>query len=161
FLIACGPDGNRPDWTRRFFTKLRATAPFSTHCHTRLHGLAAHYYCGTAGTATRYSVDQWYELLDRAARIEDLILTQRAVMDGFAPQRKAGLLMEEGGTWHPLPPGRHPLHLWQQNTLRDALVAAITLDTFHRHADKLVMANIAQMVNVLQAMVLTEGDRMV
>jgi alpha-N-arabinofuranosidase len=161
FLIACGPDGNRPDWTRRFFAKLLSTGPFSTHCHTRLHGLAAHYYCGTAGTATQHSVDQWYELLERAARIEDLILTQRAVMDEFDPQRKVGLLIDEWGTWHPPTPGRHPLHLWQQNTLRDALVAAITLDTFHRHADKLVMANIAQMVNVLQAMVLTEGDRMV
>jgi alpha-N-arabinofuranosidase len=162
FLIACGPDGNRAEWTRRFFGKLLSTAPFSNYSHTRIHGFAAHYYCGTAGaSATEYTVDQWYELLEKASRMEELIVTQRRVLDEFDPQRAVGLVVDEWGTWHPPTPGRHPSHLWQQNTLRDALVAAITLDTFHRHADKVVMANIAQMLNVLQAMVLTEGDRMV
>jgi alpha-N-arabinofuranosidase len=143
------------------FSRLRATAPFSDHPHTRIHGLAAHYYCGTAGaSATEYSADQWYELLEKASRMEELIIAQRRVMDEFDPGRAVGLVVDEWGTWHPPTPGRHPSHLWQQNTLRDALVAAITLDTFHRHADQVVMANIAQMVNVLQAMVLTEGERM-
>ncbi len=160
YLIACGPDGNRPEWTRRFFTKLQSALPFSDHCHLRIHGLAAHYYCGTAGTATEFSVDQWYELLEKAARIEMLITEQRALMDQFDPERKIGLIIDEWGTWHPPTPGRNPSHLWQQNTLRDALVAAITLDTFNRHADKVAMANIAQMVNVLQAMILTDGDKM-
>ncbi len=81
-------------------------------------------------------------------------------MDEFDPQRKIGLLIDEWGTWHFPTPGRNPAHLWQQNALRDALAAAITLDTFHRHADQLVMANIAQLTNVLQAMVHTEGDKM-
>jgi alpha-N-arabinofuranosidase len=157
-LIACGPDGNRPEWTRRFFTKLLSSGPFSTHCHTRLHAFAAHYYCGTAGTATEYTANQWYELLERAAAIEELILTQRKAMDEFDPNRKIDLVIDEWGTWHPPTPGASML--WQQNTLRDALVAAITLDTFNRHADKVAMANIAQIVNVLQAMILTDGDRM-
>lgn len=160
FLIACGPDGNRIEWTRRFLEKLLRGEKFSTHCHTRIHGLAAHYYCGTAGTATDFTVDQWYELLEKAASIEQLIIDQRAAMDEFDPHRKIGLIIDEWGTWHPPTPGRNPLHLWQQSTMRDALVAAITLDTFHRHADKLVMANVAQLVNVLQSLVLTEGEKM-
>lgn len=155
FLIACGPDGNNPDWTRRFLSKLGPPRG-----SLRLHGYAAHYYCGTAGTATEYSIPEWYELLEKATRVEPLILEQRALLDDVDPDRKIGLILDEWGTWHPPTPGRHPQHLWQQNTLRDALVAALTLDTFNRHADKIVMANIAQMVNVLQALILTDGPRM-
>jgi alpha-N-arabinofuranosidase len=159
FLIAVGPDGNKPEWTRRFLQKL---AGADRRFNFRLHGLGAHYYCGTAGpSATEYSPNEWYELLAKAAGVEDLIVQQRATMDEFDPERKVGLILDEWGTWHLPTPGRNPAHLWQQNTLRDALVAAVTLDTFHRHADKVVMANIAQMVNVLQAMVLTEGERMI
>jgi alpha-N-arabinofuranosidase len=158
YLIACGPDGNKPDWTRRFFKNL---AGADTRFNCRIHGFAAHYYCGTAGTATEYSTDQWYELLHKAAGVEQLICEQRAILDEFDPQRKIGLILDEWGTWHPPTPGRNPQHLWQQNTLRDALVAAITLDTFNRNADKLVMANIAQAVNVLQALFLTEEEKLV
>jgi alpha-N-arabinofuranosidase len=159
FLIACGPDAGsaRPnlhaDWTRKFFQKLGS--------YQRIHGFAAHYYCGTAGTATSYTTDQWYELIERASRIENVITTHRAIMDEFDPQRKIGLLVDEWGTWHPPTPGRNPVHYWQQSTLRDALVAAITLNTFNNHADVLVMCNIAQTVNVLQAMCLTDGDKMI
>jgi alpha-N-arabinofuranosidase len=158
FLIACGPDGNKPEWTRRFFEKLAGADPRFGH---RLHGFAAHYYCGTAGTATEYSTDQWYELLHKAAGVEALILDQRALLDEFDPERKIGLILDEWGTWHPPTPGRNPSHLWQQNSLRDALVAAVTLDTFNRHADKLVMANLAQAVNVLQALFLTQEEKLV
>ena len=154
FLIACGPDGNDANWTTRFFQKLGAFPHISA--------FAAHYYCGTAGaSAVEYDVDQWYELLEKAARIETLIIDQRALLDRFDPQRRIGLMVDEWGTWHAPTPGRNPAHLWQQNTLRDALAAAITLDAFNRNADKLVMANIAQTVNVLQAMILTEGEKMI
>jgi alpha-N-arabinofuranosidase len=151
FLIACGPNGNDPEWTRRFFTALRG--------RRRIHGWAAHYYCGTAGTATEYTDDQWYELLEKAARVERLVVQQRAILDGFDPERKIGLIVDEWGTWHPPTPGRNPAFLWQQNTLRDALVAALSLDIFNRHADKVRMSNIAQTVNVLQALVLTEEGK--
>lgn len=157
YLIACGPGGNNAEWTRRFFSKLRLPGP--SGIWARIHGFAAHYYCGTAGTATEYTDDQWYELLCRSLRMEPLIQEQRAVMDEFDPEHKIGLVVDEWGTWHPPTSGRHPDHLWQQNTLRDALVAALTLDIFNRNADRVVMANIAQTVNVLQAMVLTEGER--
>jgi len=154
FLIACGPDGNNANWTRQFFTKLGR--------FPHIAGFAAHYYCGTAGpSATEFDVNQWYELLEKSTRIEKLINDQRSLMDEFDPEQKIGLIIDEWGTWHLPTAGRNPAHLWQQNTLRDALVAALTLDIFNRNADKLVMANIAQTVNVLQAMILTQGDKMV
>ena len=154
FLIACGPDGNDANWTTRFFQKL-GTFP-------HISAFAAHYYCGTAGpSAIEYDVDQWYELLEKASRMEALIIDQRALLDRFDPQRKIGLMVDEWGTWHAPTRGRNPAHLWQQNTLRDALAAAVTLDAFNRNADKLVMANIAQTVNVLQAMILTQGEKMI
>lgn len=157
FLIACGPDSGRPgyhaNWTRRFFEKLGK--------FNRIHGLAAHYYCGTAGEPASFTTDQWYELLASASRMNDVITTHRAVMDEFDPQRKIGLLVDEWGAWHRPTPGRNPLHYWQPNTLRDALVAAITLNIFNNHADKLVMCNIAQTVNVLQALCHTDGEKLV
>jgi alpha-N-arabinofuranosidase len=152
YLIACGPARNNTDWTHRFFEKLGQ--------RRRIHAFAAHYYCGTAGTATEYSVEQWYQLIHRASLIENLVVQQRAIMDGYDPERRIGLIVDEWGTWHPPAPGRERQFLWQQNTLRDALVAALTLDIFNRHADKVVMGNIAQTINVLQAMILTEGDKM-
>jgi alpha-N-arabinofuranosidase len=159
YLIACGPDGNNPDWTRRFLTTYFAT-PQQVYGGGRLGAIAAHYYCGTAGpSATEYNSTQWYELLDKALRIEDLIRTQRATIDSFDPGGRIGLVIDEWGTWHLPTPGATPL--WQQSTLRDALAAALTLDAFHRHAEKLVMCNLAQLVNVLQSLVLTSGDRMV
>jgi alpha-N-arabinofuranosidase len=160
-LIACGPGGHDLDWTRRFFARLYE-APRFRRSH-RIHGYAPHYYTNNrdhgAGTATEYNDAQWYELLHRAQVMETLVVEQRAAMDEFDPERRIGLIVDEWGTWHPPTPGRNPRFLWQQNTLRDALVAALTLDIFNRHADTVVMANIAQTVNVLQALILTEGDR--
>jgi alpha-N-arabinofuranosidase len=159
YLIACGPDGNNTDWTRSFFKTLGQPNP---RWNARIHAFAAHYYAGTAGpSATDYSADQWYELLHKAAAVEQLILDQRAAMDEFDPHRQIDLIIDEWGTWHAPTPGRDPNHLWQQNTLRDALVAAITLNTFNRHADKLAMANLAQAVNVLQSLFLTEDEKLV
>jgi alpha-L-arabinofuranosidase len=154
-LVAVGPPGNDLDWTRRLLKSLG-----KPKWDWRIHGLSAHYYCWTAGTATQYTVDQWYQLLEQATRVEQLIVEQRAAMDEFDPERKIALILDEWGTWHPPTPGRNKNHLWQQNTIRDALVAAMSLDIFHRHADKIYMANIAQIVNVLQAMILTDLDRM-
>jgi alpha-N-arabinofuranosidase len=92
--------------------------------------------------------------------MEPLVVQQRAAMDTWDAQRRIGLIVDEWGTWHPVEEGTNPAFLYQQNTLRDAMVAATTLDIFNRHADKVVMSNIAQMVNVLQAMVLTEDEKM-
>jgi alpha-N-arabinofuranosidase len=152
FVIACGPSGNDIEWTDRFFRKLKKDF-WEFH---NIDGFAAHYYCGTAGTATEYNTDEWYQLIDRGLKMEALVIQQRAAMDAYDPSRRIGLVVDEWGTWHPVEPGTDPAFLYQQNSLRDALVAATTLDIFNRHADKVVMANSAQTVNVLQAMVLTE-----
>jgi alpha-L-arabinofuranosidase len=154
FVIACGPPGNDVEWTNRFFRKLNKDY-WEFH---NIHGYAAHYYCGTAGNATQYTTDQWYQLIAQGLRMEALVVQQRAAMDAYDPQRRIGLIVDEWGTWHPVEAGTNPAFLYQQNSLRDGLVAATTLDIFNRHADKVVMANIAQMVNVLQAMVLTQGE---
>lgn len=156
FVIACGPAGNDVEWTNRFFRKLYK----DYWAFNNIDGFAAHYYCGTAGTATEYNEEEWYRLLERGLKMEDLVVQQRAAMDAFDPARKIGLIVDEWGTWHPVEKGTNPAFLYQQNTLRDAIVAANTLDIFNRHADKVVMANIAQTINVLQAMILTEGERM-
>ena len=153
YLVACGPNRNDLDWTRRFMAKAGGG-------DWAMHGYSAHYYAGTAGTATEFAADQWYHLLHSATGVEQLVVDQRAALDAFPRGKAVGLILDEWGTWHPPVTGRPGNHLWQQNTLRDALVAALSLDLFHRHADKLVMANIAQVANVLQAMVLTDGDRM-
>jgi alpha-N-arabinofuranosidase len=121
-------------------------------------GFAAHYYCRTAGTATEYTDDQWLELLARAYAIEGVILGTRALMDEHDPERKIPLLMDEWGAWHPVETGYPSRGLYQQNTVRDACVAALTLDRFHAHADKLFMANIAQLINVLQALLLVDEE---
>jgi alpha-L-arabinofuranosidase len=156
YAIACGPAGNDVEWTNRFFRKLYK----DYWGYENIHGYAAHYYCGTAGNATSYTEEEWYRLIYQGLQMEPLVIQQRAAMDAFDPQRKIGLVVDEWGTWHPVEPGTNPAFLFQQNTLRDAVVAATTLDIFNRHADKVVMANIAQTVNVLQAMVLTQGERM-
>lgn len=157
-LIACGPAGNDVRWTTRFFEKLRN----DYWNFENIQAFAAHYYCGTAGNATEYTENEWYRLLGSAIKIEQLVLDQRSAMDAYDPQHRIGLIIDEWGTWHPVEPGTNPSFLYQQNTMRDALVAALSLDVFNRHADKVVMSNIAQTVNVLQAMVLTEenGTRM-
>lgn len=157
--IACGPAGDNEAWTRGFFETM-AGGDQSFSRMNLVEGFAMHYYCGTAGTATEYTEDQWYELLWRALQIESMVLGQRAIMDGFDPHRRIGLIVDEWGTWHPTMEGTNPRFLRQQNTIRDAMVAALTLDVFNRHSDIVVMSNIAQMVNVLQCMVLTDGPEM-
>jgi alpha-N-arabinofuranosidase len=155
-VIACGSPGNDVDWTDRFFRKL-----FKDYWEfNNIHGFAAHYYCGTAGSATEYTENQWYQLLANALKMEPLVVQQRAAMDAWDPARKIGLIVDEWGAWHPVEKGTNPSFLYQQSTIRDGLVAATTLDIFNRHADKVVMANIAQLINVLQAVALTEENQM-
>jgi alpha-N-arabinofuranosidase len=152
--IACGPNGWDWDWTEGVLSQL--------HKRDRLHmvqGFAAHYYCGTAGTATEYTNDQWLELLAKAAAVEGIITGHRALMDEFDPERKIPLFLDEWGAWHPVEKGKPGGGLYQQNTVRDACVAALSLDVFHNHCDKLFMTNIAQLINVLQALLLVENDR--
>ncbi|HTE21363.1 MAG TPA: alpha-L-arabinofuranosidase C-terminal domain-containing protein, partial [Armatimonadota bacterium] len=154
--IACGQNNADWDWTRRFFEHMRR------HYGNRLRmvqGYAAHYYCGTAGSATNYTDAQWLELLAKAYAIEGVISGCRSLMDEYDPERRIRLLFDEWGAWHPVEEGKPTRGLYQQNTMRDACVAALTMDLFHNHCEKLFMANIAQLINVLQAVLLVEEDR--
>jgi alpha-N-arabinofuranosidase len=156
YLIAAGPDGNNLDWTRRFFKK------WTDFTRAPISGWAPHYYCGTTGHALKFTDDQWYEQLDKANRMEKLITDQWAVLGEFDREHKVKLIVDEWGCWHPPGTEINREHLYEQmGCLRDALVAALTLDTFNRHADKVDMANIAQLVNNLHSLFLADGDRFV
>jgi alpha-N-arabinofuranosidase len=156
FLIAAGPNSNDVDWTRRFFAR------WVDGDRAQIDGWAPHYYCGTTGHALKFTVDQWYEQLHKANRMEPLIKDQWAAMGEFDRQHKVKLIVDEWGSWHPAGTEINPRHLFEQmGTLRDALVAAISLDTFNRHADKVWMANVAQLVNNLHSLFLADGDKFV
>ncbi|WP_454884748.1 alpha-N-arabinofuranosidase [Sphingomonas oryzagri] len=111
-------------------------------------------------SATDFSEDDYAKSIEEALRMDDKIVHQSAIMDRYDPQKKVALSVDEWGIWLAPTPGSNPGFLQQQNSLRDAILASVTLDIFMRHADRVRMANIAQMINVLQAMVLTDGPKM-
>lgn len=154
--IACGASGPDWAWTRRVMDYLK-----NKHWDRlgMMQSLAAHYYCGSAGTAIEYTPDQWLELLSKASAMEGIITGHRAVMDEFDPQRHIKLIVDEWGTWHPVEQGKPASGLYQQNTMRDACAAALTLDVFNNHADKIFMANLAQLINVLQSLLLVHEEK--
>jgi alpha-N-arabinofuranosidase len=128
-------------------------------------GLSLHYYTIPGGWSPRapsqhFTEDAWIETLSRALQIDTLIQKHSAIMDKYDPDKRVALVVDEWGTWYAPLPGTNPGFLQQQNTLRDALVAALSFDVFTAHAERVRMANIAQMVNVLQAMILTDEARM-
>jgi alpha-N-arabinofuranosidase len=156
YLIAAGPDGNNTEWTQRFFKK------WTDFARAPLRGWAPHYYCGTTGHALKFNDDQWYEMLAKANRMERLIVDQWAALGEFDREHKVKLVIDEWGCWHPPGTEINREHLFEQmGCLRDALAAALTLDIFNRHADKVDMANIAQLVNNLHSLFLADGDRFV
>jgi alpha-N-arabinofuranosidase len=132
-----------------------------------MQGLSLHYYTlptsnwARKGSATAFGEKEWHATLVRTLRIEEFILKHGAIMDKYDPQKRVGLMVDEWGTWYDPDPGKDMGALYQQNTLRDAVVAGINLNIFNNHSDRVKMANIAQMVNVLQAMVLTDRERMI
>ena len=133
---------------------------------SQMDGLSMHYYTlptndwSKKGSATDFDEAAYAATLKRALHIDDLIACHSAIMDKYDPAKRVGLVVDEWGIWTDPEPGSHPGFLYQQNSLRDALLAALTLHVFQAHADRVVMANIAQMVNVLQAMILTDNEKM-
>ena len=129
-------------------------------------GIDLHHYMLTGtwarkGEATNFNEGEWADLMQKAAGFDELLTRHSAIMDRYDPRKRVWLIVGEWGTWHQPEPGTNPGFLYQQNSLRDALVASVSLDMFNKHADRVRMANIAQMVNVLQAMILTKGDQMI
>lgn len=111
-------------------------------------------------SATDFGEREWFVTLSQALRIEEIIQRHSTIMDQYDPEKRVGLYVGEWGTWHSVEPGTNPGFLYQQNTLRDALVAGVSLNIFNQHADRVTMANIAQTVNVLQSMILTDEEKM-
>ncbi len=165
--ICCGPNADDYEWTRRVLETC------FDHCEPQLHGfmdgLSLHYYTLPEtegdwlkkGSATDFTEEAFYQTLARAYRMEELIRGHSAIMDQYDPEKKIGLMVDEWGIWADVEPGTNPGFLYQQNTVRDALVAGLTLNIFNKHSDRVKMACIAQLVNVLQSPVLTDGDRMI
>ncbi|MBQ8136439.1 MAG: alpha-N-arabinofuranosidase [Clostridia bacterium] len=155
FKIACGPGSEDTAWTKVLMER----------CGKLMDGLSMHYYtiCNNwqhKGSATEFSDEEYYRTLSRALYMDQMIRRHENVMNVYDPEKRVGLVVDEWGTWFDVEPGTNPGFLYQQNTMRDALVASATLDIFNAHCDRVVMANLAQIVNVLQSLVLTDGPRM-
>jgi alpha-N-arabinofuranosidase len=166
--IAAGSGGRDTNWTE-VLMKVAGR---------RMDGLSLHHYTlptgnwRTKGSATHFAEDLWFSTLKRTLEMDDLITKHAAIMDKAEAEmrsgpmnrpgadKKIGLVVDEWGTWYDVEKGTEPGFLYQQNSLRDGLVAALNFHIFHRHADRVSMANIAQTVNVLQAMILTDKEKM-
>ena len=132
----------------------------------KMDGVSLHYYTvkgweGSKGSATEFDESEYHNTLGKAVGIEEVIIKHIAIMDKYDPKNEVDLLVDEWGTWFDVEPGTNPGHLFQQNTMRDAMVAALSLNIFHKYTERIKMTNIAQVANVLQSMVLTKGDKMV
>ncbi len=156
FRIACGPNSADYNWTEVLMREAGG----------KMDGLSLHNYTISSnewmnkGPATGFGEDHWYSILSNALRMEELVTKHSAIMDQYDPEKRVALVVDEWGTWHQVEPGTNPGFLYQQNTVRDALVAGIHLNIFNNHADRVRIANVAQVVNVLQAVILTEGAKM-
>lgn len=154
FKIACGPNADDYNWTD---VAMRKITPWN------MQGLSLHYYTvptgdwSHKGSATVFDESEYYSTIRATLKMEELISRHSGIMDRYDPERRVGLVVDEWGTWYDVEEGTNPGFLYQQNTMRDAIVAAINLNIFNAHSERVCMANLAQAVNVLQALVLTEG----
>jgi alpha-N-arabinofuranosidase len=154
--IASGGTASNTNWTD---VLMREAAQ-------RMDAISVHYYTlpsgkwDQKGSATRFDETEWIATLARTLRMDGILTNHSKIMDRYDPERRVALLVDEWGTWYDVEPGTEAGFLYQQNSLRDALVAAVNLNVFHAHADRVRMTNIAQMVNVLQAMILTDREKM-
>ena len=156
YRIACGPSVDDYNWT----------AVMMERAGEYMDALTLHYYTVPGpwhdkGSATEFNEEDYARTLRLALRMEELVSNHLQIMNRYDPKHRVGLIVDEWGTWFNVEPGTNPGFLYQQNTMRDAQVAALTLNIFNAHADRIVMANLAQTVNVLQSVILTEGDKMV
>ncbi|MFS0752403.1 alpha-N-arabinofuranosidase [Oceanobacillus sp. 1P07AA] len=134
--------------------------------HHLMDGLSLHYYVHPGGfenkgQAVDFSGEEWDITMQKTMYMKDLIRKHGTIMDKYDPEKRIGMIIDEWGAWYDVEPGTNPGFLYQQNTIRDAVVAGVHFNIFHDHCDRVQMANIAQMVNVIQAMILTEGDKMI
>jgi alpha-N-arabinofuranosidase len=158
YRVACGPSDYNYAWTE--------TLMKDGGTRDRFQGLSIHYYSivdgwGYKGSATKFDEREWFETMKMNLQMDEIIRGHSAIMDRYDPLKTKGLVVDEWGNWFNVEPGTNPGFLYQQNTMRDAITAAIHLNIFNRHADRVKVANLAQMVNVLQSVILTKDDKMV
>jgi len=151
YLVGCGPNGNDARWTRGFMDTLAGGRMPD--------GYSMHYYESGTLAPSSFTADAMYTQFNLFPRVEQAIVEQRTLLDGYDPSRRIGLILDEWGVWDRIPADdeRRNGRLWQQATMRSAVAAGLGLNIFNRLADKLYMCNIAQMVNVLQSVLLTDG----
>lgn len=157
YKIACGPNADDYDWTEKL---MRSLKPW----HTK--GISLHYYTlptgnwNKKGDAVEFTEKEYYDTLKNAVYIDEIINRHLEIMSRYDPKNEIALIVDEWGNWFDAEKGTNPAFLFQQNTMRDAVTASYNLNIFISHCDRIAMANIAQMVNVLQAVILTEGEKM-
>ena len=156
YRIACGPSSADYNWTEVMMKNLDSN---------NVDAIDLHYYTMPVWpemeSATDFDDELYYKTIAAANFSDELITRHSEIMNRYDPEKKIGLVIGEWGCWHKVEEGTNPGFLYQQNTMRDAIVAAIELNVFNRHSDRVVMANLAQAVNVLQSIILTEGDKMI
>ena len=162
--IACGANVDDYRWTEEVLGTCFENWP--RWDWGRMQGLSLHFYTGPSGknvsrSAADFDEKVWYNTLKKTLYMETLIDRHGAIMDKYDPDKKIGMIIDEWGNWFEVEPGTNPGFLYQQNTMRDALVAGINLNLFNKHSDRVKMANIAQTINVLQSVILTEGEKMI
>ncbi len=155
FRIASGASDDDYHWTE----VLMRDVP-----HNMLEGVALHHYSvidwSKKGSASAFSEDQYFATLKKAYQMEELVTRHSTIMDKYDPRKKVALVVDEWGGWYDVEPNTNPGFLYQQNSIRDAVLAGMTLNIFNNHADRVRMANLAQTVNVLQAVILTNEEKM-
>jgi len=154
FKIAGGANSEDFNWTETLMKKIP---------HHMMNGLSLHYYTtdwNNKGPATGFGEDRYFNVLKTCLRIETAIDKHMEIMDRYDPEKDVALVFDEWGTWYDVEPGTNPGFLFQQNSMRDALVAALTLNYLNARCDRVRMANIAQTINVLQALIFTDEEKM-
>lgn len=155
YRIASGASSDDYNWTEVLMKNIP---------HNMVSGLALHHYSvidwSKKGPATGFSEQQYFTTMQRALLMDELVTKHSAIMDKYDPEKKVALVVDEWGGWYDVEPGTNPGFLYQQNTMRDAMIAGTTLNIFHKHCERVQMANLAQTINVLQAVILTDEEKM-
>jgi len=157
YKIAGGPNSNDYNWTDVLMKRIP---------QWMMWGLSLHYYVvpqswGHKGSATRFDEQEYFATMKKTLFMEELIEKHSTIMDRYDPKKQVGLVVDEWGIWTDVEPGTNPAFLYQQNSMRDALIAATTLTIFNNHSDRVKMANLAQTINVLQSLILTKGHQFI
>jgi alpha-N-arabinofuranosidase len=156
FRVASGANSDDYHWTEVLMRDIP---------HNMLEGVGLHHYTvidwNNKSSATDFTEQQYFASLTKALFMEELVTRHSAIMDTYDPQKKIALVVDEWGGWYDVEPGTNPGFLYQQNTMRDAMIAGVTLNIFNNHADRVRMANLAQTINVLQAVILTNKEKII